>query len=288
MRRIGDRSDGRKLRHINPLFRVIPHIMTKRSDAQVFFESEVKVEETYKLIKSLRSQGLKVGFLHVVLAAIVRTLVERPKLNRFVRGRKIYARNEIAISFAIKREMSDDGEETTVKIIFDKTDTLEDVIKKVNETVLENKDIEANNDTDKAAKFFNILPNVILTGVIGILKSMDNHGILPKFLIKLSPFHTSAFVTDLGSLRISPIYHHIYDFGTTSMFISFGPKRRDFTLSKENEIENCKKIDFKIVADERIVDGYYFANSLRMAMKYIQNPQDLMTKPQEIKEDDEI
>ncbi len=288
MRRFGDRSDGRKLRNVNPFFRVIPHLMPERNDAQVFFESQIDVEETHNVIRELRKEGYKVGFLHVVIAAIVRTISQRPKINRFVRGKKTYARNDISISFALKRNLDDDGEETTVKVVFDPKDTLYDVVDKVNSTVEENKDENANNDTDKAAKFFNMLPNFILGFVMGLIKFLDNRGRLPKFLIKLSPFHSSVFVTDLGSLKIDPIYHHIYNFGTNSVFVAFGIKRKEHVVNNDMEIEKRKKMNLKIVADERIVDGFYFAKSLRLSEKYMENPRLLLDEPKAVFEDDEI
>ncbi|MEC9484432.1 MAG: 2-oxo acid dehydrogenase subunit E2 [Candidatus Izemoplasma sp.] len=288
MRRFGDRSDGKKLRNVNPFFRVIPHLMPERNDAQVFFESQIDLEKTHEIIRELRKDGLKVGFLHVVIAAVVRTLSQRPKLNRFVRGKKTYARNEISISFALKRSLEDDGEETTVKVVFDPKDTLFDVVKKVNEIVEENKDAAANNNTDKAAKFFNLLPNFLLSFTIGFIKFLDNRGKLPKFLINLSPFHSSVFVTDLGSLKIDPIYHHIYNFGTNSIFIAFGIKRKEHVVNNDMEIEKRKKMNLKIVADERIVDGFYFAKSLRLSEKYMENPRLLLDEPKEVFEDDEI
>ncbi len=287
-RRFGDRSDGYKLRKVDPLFRVIPHIMKNRSDAQVFFEERIYLEKPQLLIRQLRKEGYKVGFLHIVVATMVRVMSQKPKINRFINGKKAYARNEISLSLAIKKDMTEDGEETTVKVYFEPTDTIYDVIEKLNKTIEENKIITNENNTDRMAKFLNLLPNFVLSGVVGFLKCLDKIGILPKFIIKLSPFHCSMFVTDLGSIGIKPVYHHIYDFGTTSIFIAFGVRSKEQHIGDDLSINNKKAMDLKIVVDERIVDGFYFAQALKLATKLMSNPQVLLEKPDDVYTDNEI
>jgi hypothetical protein len=287
-RRFLDRSDGYKLRKIDPLFRVIPHIMKNRSDAQVFFKDSVFLEEPNKVIRQLRKEGIKVGFLHIVVASMVRTIAKYPKVNRFISGKKAYARNEIALSLAVKKEMSIDSEETTIKVIFQPEDTLYDVCKKLNEEIDKNKDIKQKNDTDKMAKLLNYLPNFVLSIVVGFLKWLDRIGFLPKSIIKLSPFHCSFFVTDLGSLGIKPVYHHIYDFGTTSVFISFGIREQKQEIENDMTINNRKYMDLKVVVDERIVDGFYFSSAMKYMFKAINKPTILLEKPDEVNRDEEI
>lgn len=287
-RRFGDRSDGKKLRKADPFFRVIPHIMKNRSDAQVFFEERIYLEKPQQLIRQLRKEGYKVGFLHIVVATMVRVMSQKPKINRFINGKKAYARNEISLSLAIKKDMSEDGEETTIKVYFEPTDTIYDVITKLNSAIDENKIVTTVNNADKMAKFLNILPNFVLSGVIGFLKWLDRIGHLPKFIINLSPFHCSLFVTDLGSIGIRPVYHHIYDFGTTSIFISFGIRAKEQHIDTDLNVNNKKAMDLKIVVDERIVDGYYFASAMKLATRTMSNPSVLLEKPESVITDNEI
>lgn len=287
-RRLGDRSDGYRLKKTDPIFRIIPHIMKNRSDAQVFFEDRIYLEKPQILIRQLRKEGYKVGFLHIVVASMVRVISQKPKINRFINGKKAYARNEISLSLAIKKEMTEDGEETIVKIVFEPTDTIYDVCDKLNAAIEDNKVITEKNNTDKMAKMLNHLPNFVLSGVIGYLKWLDRIGHLPKFMIKLSPFHSSMFVTDLGSIGIKPAYHHIYDFGTVSFFISFGIRSREQHITDELTINNKKAMDIKIVVDERIVDGFYFAKAMKLASKIMNNPEVLLIKPETVVIDNEI
>jgi hypothetical protein len=287
-RRFGDRKDGYKLRQADPFFRVIPHIMPKRSDAQVFFSERVYMENIQETIRTLRKEGYKVGFLHIVLATMVRVFSQKPKINRFVVGKRTYARSHIAISLAIKKDMSEDAEETTIKVIFDPSDTIYDVCDKLNDAIDVNKQKTEQNNTDKMAKFFHVLPHFVVSGMVGLLKWMDRHNIMPKFIVDLSPFHTSMFVTDLGSLGIKPIYHHIYDFGTTSLFVAFGVRSKEQHIDDDLNVNHKKAMDIKIVCDERIVDGYYFASAIKYAMKIMSNPDVLKEAPEQIEVDNEI
>lgn len=256
--------------------------MPRRYDAQVFFDETLDVTACDQSIKKLRKDGHRVLFLHVVMAAIVRTMSDYPKLNRFVAGKKVYARNHIAISFAMKKSLSLDANETVVKVLFHQEDTLFDVIEKVNTVIKENQVESHANKTDKFALFLKLLPSVLIRFVVFMAKVLDNHRFLPKWIIKLSPFHSSAFVTDLGSLGINPAFHHIYDFGTTSQFLAFGTKRK-----AEND-HTKKLMTIKVVIDERIVDGYYYARGLKRLSRYIKDPNILITPPEKSQVDNEI
>lgn len=287
-RRIGDRKDGYKLRHADPFFRIIPYIMREKNDAHVFFEDRIYLENTDKFIRKLRKEGLKVGFLHIVIASIVRTISQKPKINRFVIGRKIYARNEISFSLAVKKEMSEETEETTIKIIFEPTDTIYDVVKKINNEIQINKGVSDDNSTDKAAKLITLMPGFLIKFFMFLVRRLDDIGRLPKFLTELSPFHSSVFITDLGSIGIKAVYHHIYNFGTNTVFIAFGTKTREQVIDLDNNVKIRKAMDIKVTVDERVVDGFYFANAIKLAKHYMTHPEELLESPKEVIIDNEI
>jgi hypothetical protein len=287
-RRLGDRSDGYRLRKIDPFFRIIPHLMKERSESQIFFEERIYIATAQQMIRDLRSEGYRCGFLHIVIASMVRVISQKPKINRFIRGRKHYARREISISFAIKKEMSVKGEETTVKVKFQPDATIYDVIEKVNKVIEDNKQQDQKNNTDRFVKFFRFVPGFIVAGAIGFIRLLDNMGILPKFIIELSPFHSSIFVTDVGSIGIKPVYHHLYNIGTNTAFIAFGTRTKEQVVDKELNVEHKKALDLRVVADERIVDGYYFATAIKLASKIMNDPNCLKEPPLDIEIDDEI
>ena len=206
-RSFGDRYDGKKIRNADPFFFVMPHIMKDRCDAQVFFETKVDTTQVDKLLQKLRQeQDLPVKFLHILLTAFVRTLAAKPVLNRFVRGGKIFARDGITLSLTIKKKMCERGDEGVVKVRFDPKDTLFDVMdrfqKAVDECMAEE---DSQNDTDAFVKVLRSLPSFVIRFVVWSVTKLDNMGLMPKFIHNLSPFHTSAFLTDLGSLRIDPV-----------------------------------------------------------------------------------
>ncbi len=283
-----DRNDGYLIKHKDPILRAIPYIMPRRYDAQVYFSDTLTLNKSDETIKALRKEGHRIIFLHVVLAAMLRTMVDYPKANRFVKGRKVYARKKISYSFAIKKEMDLDAPETVLKLDFEPHETLLDVVKKVNDAIADNKSKNTKNKADKAAKILNYLPGFLFRFTVGLVNFLDNHRLMPKFLVNASPFHTSAFVTDLGSIGIQPVYHHIYDFGTTSFFAAFGTKRRQVLVNGDHTFRKEKQMDIKIVVDERICDGYYFARVIKRVIQYIEKPEQLLEPPKEYPKDNEI
>ncbi len=282
-RRFGDRHDGRRLRSLDPFFKIIPYIMRSRMDSQIFFEEKIDIThaEAY-LRKRNKNSETRLSMLHIFIAAAVRTLALRPALNRFVAGQKLFARNEILISLAVKKEMTFDSPETTIKFKFEPTDTLEDVVKKTDEQIKENKETSADNATDKTARIITYCPGFIIKFIVFLARLLDYFGLLPKFLCDVSPFHTSVFITDVGSLGISPVYHHLYDFGTTSVFVSFGTKRTEKVIDSDNNIINRRFMTMRIVCDERIVDGHYFASAVKLYKTLIEDPERLEVPPAKV------
>lgn len=285
-RRFGDRYDGRRLRSLDPFFKIIPYIMKNRMDSQIFFEEKVDITHTEAYIrKRNKTSETRISMLHVFIAAIVRTLALKPALNRFIAGQKIYARNEILVSLAIKKEMNFESTETTIKFKFDPTDTLEQVAAKIDKQIKENKVLESSNDTDKTARLIMLCPGFIVKFIVFLVRLLDYFGLMPKILNEVSPFHTSVFITDVGSLGISPVYHHLYDFGTTSIFVAFGTKRTEKIIDSNDNIVNKRFMTMRIVTDERIVDGHYFASAFKMYKTLIEHPERLESPPAKVVSD---
>lgn len=260
--------------------------MRKRDDAHVYFDEKIDIGPIQEYLKGKRASGIRnISFLHIVIAALVRVISQKPAVNRFIAGHKIYARNEILFSLAIKKELKEDSPETTVKVKFEPTDTLSDVVQKINKVVEDNKNIDNSNDTDKTAKIVSLCPGFLINFIVWLFDRMDSMGIMPKIINSVSPFHTSIFVTDLGSLGIQPIYHHIYNFGTTSVFIAFGIKYTERTLDRDNNAVEKKYVGVRIVGDERICDGHYYANAFKLFRRLMQHPERLDVPPEKIVED---
>ena len=285
-KRLGDRYDGRKLRSLDPFYKIIPYIMKTRIDAQNYFEEKIEISNTEEFIKRKRRETREhITFLHVIIAAMVRTISQKPALNRFCAGQKIYARNEILICFVLKKELNEESPETTIKVKFEPSDTFMDVVRKVNKAIKENQSIDVKNETDKLAKLVMSIPGQLVRFVVWLLRSLDYIGIMPKVINRLSPFHTSVFITDLGSIGIQPVYHHLYDFGTTSCFISFGVKMKEKAINAKNQIVDRKYVRICVVTDERIADGIFFASAFKLYRSLIKHPETLEFPPEKAHED---
>ncbi len=285
-RRFGDRCEGRRLRNISPITCVMPFIMSKRSDSLNYFADSLEIDEAEKLVRRLRDEGYKnIGLLHIILAAYVRVVSQRPALNRFVSGQRVYARHTIDVNMAIKKELSLDAPDTMIKARFKQTDTLFEIYEKFNTLVEANNNMESSSDFDGVASALTKLPRFIFRFLIWFLNKLDYHGLLPKLLLNVSPFHGSMIITSMGSLGIQPIYHHIYDFGNLPIFISYGAKRTNLVYGPDETVTKKHFVDIKVVTDERIVDGYYYASAFKKFQKYVENPEQLMTAPEKIVED---
>lgn len=285
-RRFGDRKEGRLLRSLDPYTKFMPYIMPTRNDGCNQYEESFEITQVDRRLRALRREGYKgLGMLHFIIAAYVRCVSMLPGVNRFVVGRRIYARNNIEIVMTVKRSMSVDATETSIKVIFEPTDTVFDVYRKMNEKIEEIKSSDENTSTDDVAATLCSLPRGILRLAVTVLRVMDYFGWIPQGLLDASPFHGSMIITDLGSLRLAPIYHHIYNFGTLPVFIAFGAKYHKYELNRKGEVCDNKYIDLKCVMDERMCDGHYYSQFLQ-GMRYIfQHPEIIETPPTKVVED---
>ena len=285
-RRWGDRYDGRRLRSLDPFYQITPYIMRSRSDSQNFFVERLDIAHVERWLRAQRDAGRPdIGFLHVLTTAVLRTISQKPQLNRFIAGQRIYARNEITVSLALKKKVQDESSETTIKLAFQPTDTVFDVASRLNAAVAENKVSEMQNETDNTARLFMLAPGFLVRFLVFLMRSLDFYGKMPKAVHAASPFHTTVFITDLGSLGIRPVYHHLYDFGTTSLFVAFGAKERHREIDREGRHVERKYISMKVTTDERICDGAYFATAFKQMAWYMKNPAELEKPPVEVVED---
>ncbi len=286
-KRMGDRKDGRRVRTAYAMNRFMPFIMKDRADAQNYFADELDVTETDAFCKQMIAEGYEgFSFLHLMLAAYVRVVSQKPALNRFISGQRIYARNKIEVIMTIKKDMTAESPDTCIAVCFEPDDTVEDVYEKFNAVVQANKDsAELDSSFDKTANTLASLPRPILRGVVRLLFWLDYHGWLPTFLTDLSPFHGSMIITSMGSLGIKPIYHHIYNFGNLPVFFSYGVKRTVYRLKRDGSTEQRRLIDLKVVTDERICDGFYFASAFKYLRRLVEHPAVLRERPECIVED---
>ncbi len=276
-------KEGRKLKSIDPMNAVSVYIMPHRNGASNQFNASLDITEAEKFIHQKRAEGKKgLGLMHVVLASYVRTVASYPGINRFVRGQKVYARNNIDMCLTIKKEMALNAPETVIKIPAAADDTIDTVYENIMKLLEENRELSASNGMDFAAKFLSYIPGVFLKFAVWLLKLLDYFGLLPRALVKVSPFHGSMFLTNMGSLGIDPIYHHLYDFGNLPLFCAMGKKRTEYKLNADGTVRKIRMMDITIVCDERICDGHYYASAFKTLKKHIENPHMLEAKPEKV------
>ncbi len=264
------RADGKRLKNTDPMYTVAAHIMSKRVDSMNMITIDIPYDNIQKYLNDKRKQSVNLSHMSVLVAAYLRTMAEYPELNRFIVNSKAYARKECAISMVVlKSGQADNG--TMSKMYFDLKDTIFDVDKKINEYVESNREVPEKNGTEKMIKFLLSVPGLLRWGV-RLFKLLDRYGLLPKFVIDMSPFHNSLVISNLISIRTNHIYHHCYEFGTTSVFITMG-NLREVPKRKGGEIVFERSIPLGVVMDERICSGSYFAMAFRAMKKYLKNPE---------------
>lgn len=283
----GDRSDGRRLRTLYPMAQISPYIMVTRNSSDNHFADTVEISNVERYIRQKRREGMtNFGLTHVILAAYVRTVAKYPGLNRFLSGQKVYSRGgDVQVCMTIKKEMSSDSPDSVIKLHLKPTDTAQDVYRQFDKMVEEVKNAPLNSDFDNTARALSLIPGVFLKFVVWLLRALDYFGLLPRFLLEVSPFHGSMFITSMGSLGIAPIYHHLYDFGNLPVFCAFGCKRRANEVTAEGEVVQRKYLDMKFVLDERIVDGFYYATVIKYMNRIFQHPEILDEPPTEVNQD---
>ena len=284
-RKWGDRKDGRLLRSREPMSVVETFILVDRVGATNFIQDKVEISKAEEYIRRKREEGLNgFGLMHVMVASYVRVVAQMPAVNRFVSGQRVYARDRIEVNIDIKKEMTLEAPNTCVKIILSADDTAEEVYRKMKEVIDQEKSSDGS-DFDGVAATLAKFPKLFFKFSIWFLKLLDYFGLLPKSLLEVSPFHGSFFITSMGSLRIPPIYHHLYSFGNVPVFCAIGPKRTAYEIDRNGEIVKKKYMDYTFSTDERIVDGYYFATAFRKLRQCFNDPDKLDLPPEQIVED---
>ncbi len=280
------KKDIRRVKTLPPMAVLIPFIMKDRIGSSNYMSDTINTVKLEKYIKEkqMTTDMKNLSMMHVLIAAYCRLISQRPALNRFIRGQRVFTRRSIEISLTIKKEMTLESPDTVVKVILQPDATIEDVYNAFNEVVTNYRNAPGG-DFDETAKFLSYIPAVVLQGIIALFRFLDYFRLLPKFLQKVSPFHCSMFITSMASLGIPAIYHHLYDFGTCPVFISFGTKKRRYEVNADGSVYKHQFMDVKFVLDERICDGFYYAKALRLWKSILNDPHCLDTPPETVIED---
>ena len=269
------RPDGTRVKGLSPIVQALPYVMPKRFDAQNWASDYVDENILKTFIRSKRREGHRVTHMSVLVAAYYKAALENPKVNYFIMNRKVYKRTHFCFSFVILKTRADGTpDETTLKVFLDPADDVFTISSKIQEHIDRNLEAAHNNNTDKFANFAFGVPG-LARFVFWLAYHLDLHGLLPRKIIDLSPFHTSLFITNLASINTSYIFHHCYEFGTTSVFVCMGKPVQD-PLAPEGVRKRLMPLG--VVMDERIATGIEYSRFFAAFERYLKNPRLLETR----------
>ncbi|HOI39149.1 MAG TPA: 2-oxo acid dehydrogenase subunit E2 [Methanobacterium sp.] len=300
-KRWGDRKDGWVLKNLSSFSNLVPHLMTSRNSSAIYFKEKIDVTDFVMYVEDKNNElsknplktpeGIidKITYFNLFLAALVRLFSVKPHLNRFISGRKFYQRKKIEIAFVAKKEFTEEGEETTIKKSFKRDETLWSIVSKLNKGIKIVKTEDADDATD-ILNLFAKFPKIIVHLAISFLDFLDYIDRYPKDIYKEDPMHASVFVANLGSIGLRNVpYHHLYDRGTTSVFICLGEIHKDrIHDEKTGKLVERYFVEISTTIDERISDGFYYIRAMNEFKEIINNPKALEEKLERFPIDDAI
>ncbi len=275
----GGRPDGEPVEGLSTLRRFMPYIMKGRNEAAVYFEQRLMVAGTLAFIEdfnaNVSNERERITFFQVVLAAAVRILSERSALNRFVVGRRVYQRRDIALSFAVKKRFEDTGLLTTVKMKLKPFDGLDEVGRQMQEAIGAGRG-QAQTTSEKEMGVLGWLPRSALMGVMGLQRLLDHFGLLPGSMLEPDPLYASMFLANLGSVGLDAPFHHLYEYGTVPIFVAIGRIKKAPVVDGNGDVVAAQVVDVRYTLDERIADGFYCARSLERFRQLVEAPELLL------------
>ena len=278
----GFRPEGRRIHDVDPIVAITPYLMPQRCDAQVFLSHDADYEPLMRYIAEKAREGHKITFMELLIASYVRGVSQVPETNRFIMNKQFYNRTELTVSFTLLMDTPDgSAEENAVKIRFDPSDTIFDVSARVKETIEKGRKADDPSFAIKLAKAvlkLPLVPNVL----VGLVKLLDRYGLAPKALLDELPFHTSMYVTNMASIGMTRVYHHIYNFGDTTMFLSLGCPERSHAVDATGKVFRKCTLPMGMTVDERICGGAVYARLFASMKHYLKHPEELEAPPDRV------
>ena len=278
----GRRPEGRRVSGMDPIVQITPYIMPMRCDAQVFLDYEIEYEPLMRYIAQKSREGFKITFMEIIMASYVRAVSQVPEVNRFIMNKQFYNRKELTVSFTLLLDTEDGSiKENAAKIFFDPSDTIYDVSARMKATVEANRKEETAGFILGLASFLMkvpLLPNL----VVGLVKLLDRYGLCPKALLDGLPFHTGMYITNNASIGLMKVYHHIYNFGNTSLFFGMGVPKRFNTVDGQGKVIRKCVLPMGITADERVCSGAMYARFFAAMKQCLLHPETLENPPEKV------
>lgn len=272
-RKPGDRKDGVLLRDLDSMHFICPIIYPDRCDNEAFISEKIDLTNIDRWLeeKNAGNSGYQYNLFQVVVTAMLKTMTLRKKMNRFIVNGNTYLRNEVSAAFVIKKEFDDDGAEGLAFIHSKGTDNIDTIHEEIRRQVQDCRSGKVDGSTE-SMDLFNKMPRFLSKVIIKFVCFLDRHGWVPQSLIETDPYYSSVVLTNLGSIKLHAGYHHLTNWGTNSVFVVVGErKKRPFT-AEDGTVEMRDSLDLGLTVDERIADGYYFSGTVRLLKTLLENP----------------
>ena len=103
-RRWGDRKDGVLLRDLDGMHFITPLIYPNRCDNEAYISETIDLTNINAYLKQKNETETEFPYtmFHLIVAALIKTITLRPKMNRFIANKNFYQRNEVSASFVVK------------------------------------------------------------------------------------------------------------------------------------------------------------------------------------------
>ena len=278
-KRFGDRRDGKLLRDIDSMHFIMPLIYPNRCDNEAFISETIDLTAVNEYLAKKNADGpeYKYNLFQVMITAILKAIVLRPKMNRFIANKNLYQRNEISAAFTVKKLFTDDGGEALAFVRAKEDDTIDTIHQEIYRQVSGCRS-EKKDDSTAAMDVVQKLPRFIAKAGVRFIRWLDKHGWVPKSMIASDPNYSSLFLTNLGSIKLHAGYHHLTNWGTNSLFCVIGEKKVRPFYDEQGNVTMKDSVDLGLTVDERIADGYYFSKTIRLVRKLLDNPE-LLERP---------
>ena len=278
-KRWGDRFDATLVRNIDPLHWFVPYLYPNRADNEAFIREEFDLTnlEAFLARKNEGRTEDKYTIFHAIAAILVKAVTLRPKMNRFIQGRRLFQRDDPTLDFVVKKQFNDEAHEALAFIKFPEDTTIDSLHARIMEEIHTCRSDKLDNSTE-GMEFFTHLPRWLMRIVMHILHRLDFYGKVPYSLIKTDPNYASVFISNLGSIKLNAAYHHLTNWGTNSLFVVIGEKAVRPVFKEDGSYDMRTTLGVGITLDERIADGYYYAKTIRLIKKLVEHPE-LLDRP---------
>ena len=275
-RRRGDRRDGKLLRELDSLHFITGIIYPNRCDNEAYISERIDLTaiNAYLARKNETETDFPYTMFHLIVAALLKTITLRPKLNRFIVNSNFYQRNEISAAFVVKKQFSDKGAEALAFLHSKEDFTVEDVHEYIRSQVQECRSEKVDSSTENM-DILNKLPRWLGKAAVKFIMFLDKHGWVPKDMVATDPYYSSVVLSNLGSIKLKCGYHHLTNWGTCSLFCIIGEKKMSPFFDEYGHVVMKETLDLGLTIDERLADGYYYSKSVRLLKYLLEHPEEL-------------